>query len=249
MNTATVKCPVCAQFCDKTASTCSICGSNLTNAKQNPVPASVFKTPQQNIFQQPMPQQFIQQNPFGAETENPLPFVFNANPQKSGFDVQPAQKTGFNQQPPISGFGIQPTQQSEFVQPEQYPGINAFPSGFGMQPVQKNEYQPPAQMNFGNIPADDIRFAETLNTAAKSKDSVHWSFGAAMAFLLQMLIPIYGLIVLIGCLIGNPRKYPADVTNFLRASFIFTIIISVIFGLLFFAVITPLLSQYAEFMA
>jgi len=166
---------------------------------------------------------------------------------------QPVLTEGFGK-PVTQGFG-QPSKPGGFGQPAQSANgfgarIGGFPpvgasNGFGQAAPNMGTAQvnagfgggaPSQEANTSNVSAgeaaDKARFVESITPQAAKNDSVYWGFGKCLGFLLKGLIPVYGLIVLLLCLFGNPRKYPTVLTNFLRASVIFVFIITCIaFGL------------------
>jgi hypothetical protein len=197
---------------------------------------------------------------------------FGAAP--SGFGQPPQPQSGFNQAPqagfgtqPPSGFGQAPPSSSAFTAFGNNAAASPFnlPSAHDVEPIP---YTPPGgatpalPSNYGGTPADfgsaafgvapsaghydaaeNIRFTEDLG-GKMTQDKLHWGFGACLVFLLKMCIPIYGLIILIGCLVGNTRKYPSQITNMMRASVVVGILLTVV-GVIIGVVVTALLAQAA----
>ena len=156
-------------------------------------------------------------------------------PAQGGFGQAPAQG-GFGQPAPApaqggfgqpAGFGGQPQAQNQG-------GFGQANDGFGGPPnVETSGFEASAggfptapsfdavpKQGFNGTPSDTARFAETVATQSGADDSVYWAFKSSLMFSLKCLIPVYGIILMIMCAIGNPRKYPTQITNYLRASLI-----------------------------
>lgn len=230
-----VKCSVCGTTCDASFSVCGTCGSDLA-------PAGV---PSSGMTEQAATQGFIQTSFTQAKGES-SGFGF---PQQTPKGYDPFGSSGFGATEPIqsSGFGtVKPTPAVGFGAP-----TTVFPAGFGTaaatppsgfdtanptQPVGLGspESPPPsgfdepvkqtAQTPFTGATSAEKRFAQTINEALSDENPHGWSFKECFVFFLKLLIPFYGLYILFSCLVGDPRKYPVMVTNFMRANLLISLI-------------------------
>lgn len=220
----TKKCPTCGANVDSALTTCDVCG--------NPIG-------QQTGFGGNAPQAgFGQPAQAGFGT---APAGFGQPAQGGGFG-QPAQGGGFGQpaqpaQPAQAGFG-QPAP-AGFGQPAPAfgesadngfggpPHVESSGFGGGAFPTPPSYEAKPKKGIQGGMSPEAARFADTVGIQAGVADT-QWSFKQCLVFLLKMLIPIYGLFVLITCAIGNPKKYPATITNYVRASLVVSVILMVL---------------------
>lgn len=239
---ATVRCSVCNSMNDSALTVCATCGNALSAAQ----PTQGFGAQSQQGFGfQPQQGFGVQpQQGFGTSIQQPAQ-GFGVQTPQTAFGAQPqsfeAPDTGFGAtdghgfgNPPqfsASGFAPQGFAQTA-VPPAQNFGSLAQDSsvhgtqGFGaaVQNQGLDTFSTPSthQMNSSGIATPEaVRFAETVNGALSDDASIHWGFVKCLVFMLKLLIPVYGLIVLISCAIGNPRKFPEDITNYVRASLVF----------------------------
>ena len=238
-----VKCTMCGAMVSSTLANCDTCGNPLAPQAGfgSPAPQSGFGSPApQSGFGSPVPQSGFgspaPQSGFGGQAPQT---GFGQSIQPSGFG-QPAQPTGFGQPTDKpAGFG-QPAQPAGFGQPAQPTGFGgqggfggppkAESSGFGSGPAFPTppSYDAKPKQGFQGVAPDEARFAETVGAQGNMNDSIYWGFKQSLIFLLKCLIPVYGLVLLIMCVIGNPRKYPTIITNYIRASLVVSVIIMVV---------------------
>lgn len=258
---STVKCPTCGALCNATLTNCDICGGQLPVQVQSagfgqpvnpalvdkpagfekPVPTEGFGKPISSGFGAGVPQGFGQ----------PVISEGFGKPVQPGFG-QAQRPVGFGQPAqPAAGFGM-PAEFKPvgFGQPTPPAGANQDVGAFGTAPKGFNTNQSagqPVQPVQPGMSADAARFAEAVTPQVKEADSVSWGFGKYLGFLFLQLVPIYGLIITIMCLIGNPRKYPKDLTNYLRAYLVFGFIlmaVSIILTLVLGAGFISVLNTY-----
>ena len=242
-----IQCTVCGAMCSPSLTACDICGGKLATT---PVaPAGGFGEP------------FKAEGGFGA-TDSDLsggvkaqPTGFGQGALPSGFGTPPSgfgtPPSGFGTPPsgfgtPPSGFGTPPsgfgTPPSDFNAPASGFGSkdnNAsgfMPGGFGdtpnVTPPPSYEAKPTPVLN--SKPAEETRFAQDIASVTQT-ESVYWGFKECLFFLLKGLIPVYGMILFIMCLVGNPRKYPKVLTNYLRATVVVTVVVTIVIFILMFA--------------
>lgn len=234
---AAVKCSVCDAVCDDTLVLCSTCGNALP-AKQSGFGASVpseFGVTQQSGFGNPVQDGGdVLQSGFGLQPQS----GFGTKPQSDfenlsteSFGTLPVtvqqQPAGFGAaSPPVvpSGFGAA----SLTVAPTSFDTVSQT-AGFGESPQGKDVQG--ASSGFNGMAAESARFADTVNDVLSEEDCVYWSFKQCIFFILKQCIPVYGIIILVMCALGNPTKYPKTITNYIRASLVFAAIVTVIVGI------------------
>lgn len=246
----TKKCPTCGANVDSALTTCDVCGNPIgqqTGFGGN-APQAGFGQPAQAGFGA-APAGFGQPAQGGGFGQ-PAQGGFGQQPAQGGFG-QPAQGGGFGQPAQGGGFGqpAQPAQpaQAGFGQPAPAgfgqpapafgesadngfggpPHVESSGFGSGAFPTPPSYEAKPKKGIQGGMSPEAARFADTVGIQAGVADT-QWSFKQCLVFLLKMLIPIYGLFVLITCAIGNPKKYPATITNYVRASLVVSVILMVL---------------------
>ena len=124
------------------------------------------------------------------------------------------------------GFGVVPSAGENF-------GVNGFSSSSGLPSFDAPaSYEAKPSNGLNALTQNTARFAETVRVKADMTDTVFWSFTQCLLFMLQGLIPIYGLIIHIMCAMGNPRKYPTQVTNYVRAGLVFSVFLVLVMTIL-----------------
>lgn len=214
----TKKCTTCGANVSAALTTCDVCGNPMQ------APQSGFGGGA------------VSQTGFGGGSA--LQSGFGPVAQPSGFG-QPAQSTGFGQPAQATGFGQPATQPAGFGQPAGFdetkadggfggpPHVESSGFGGGAFPNPPSYDAKPKKGIQGGMSPEAARFADTVNAQSGVADT-QWSFKQCLVFLLKMLIPIYNLVVLITCAVGNPKKYPATITNYVRASLVVVLIITVL---------------------
>lgn len=196
---------------------------------------------------------------FGQPVQQEQQGGFGQQPQtgfgQTGFGQQP--QTGFGQQnDTATGFGAAPSMNEEPVDNSLFGGgFGATPSfgggspSFGGPPSfdAPPSYEAKPNNGFNGRTADEARFAETLAVKADMSDTLFWNFTQCLLFMLKGLIPVYGLIIYIMCAIGNPRKYPTQVTNYMRASLVFSAIVMLLMIILTLALGSGTISMLGSF--
>lgn len=245
----TKKCPTCGANVSAALTTCDVCGNPMQAPQSGfgggAVPQTGFgggSTQQSGFGPAAQPSGFGQSAGFGQPAS---PAGFGSQPAQGGFGsqpaqgggfgqpAQPAQSTGFGQTAQATGFGQPATQPAGFGETKADGGFGGPPhvesSGFGggAFPNPPSYDAKPKKGIQGGMSPEAARFADTVNAQSGVADT-QWSFKQCLVFLLKMLIPIYGLVVLITCAVGNPKKYPATITNYVRASLVVGLIIMVL---------------------
>lgn len=223
----TKKCPTCGANVSAALTTCDVCG--------NPMQAPQSGFGGGAVSQTGFGGGSALQSGFGPVAQ---PSGFGQPAQGGGFG-QPAQSTGFGQPAQATGFGQPATQPAGFGQPAGFdetkadggfggpPHVESSGFGGGAFPNPPSYDAKPKKGIQGGMSPEAARFADTVNAQSGVADT-QWSFKQCLVFLLKMLIPIYNLVVLITCAVGNPKKYPATITNYIRASLVVVLIITVL---------------------
>ena len=226
----TKKCPTCGANVSAALTTCDVCG--------NPMQAPQSGFGGGAVSQTGFGGGSALQSGFGPVAQ---PSGFGQPAQGGGFGqpAQPAQSTGFGQPAQATGFGQPATQPAGFGQPAGFdetkadggfggpPHVESSGFGGGAFPNPPSYDAKPKKGIQGGMSPEAARFADTVNAQSGVADT-QWSFKQCLVFLLKMLIPIYNLVVLISCAVGNPKKYPATITNYVRASLVVVLIITVL---------------------
>ena len=222
----TKKCSTCGANATPALTTCDVCGNPMQAAVRFWRRCSISKDwfwRRLNPLSQAL----------GPCRSNPLTFGQPAQGGGFGQPAQPAQSTGFGQPAQATGFGQPATQPAGFGETKADGGFGGPPhvesSGFGggAFPNPPSYDAKPKKGIQGGMSPEAARFADTVNAQSGVADT-QWSFKQCLVFLLKMLIPIYNLVVLISCAVGNPKKYPATITNYVRASLVVVLIITVL---------------------
>lgn len=223
----TKKCSTCGANVSAALTTCDVCG--------NPMQAPQSGFGGGAVSQTGFGGGSALQSGFGPVAQ---PSGFGQPAQGGGFG-QPAQSTGFGQPAQATGFGQPATQPAGFGQPAGFdetkadggfggpPHVESSGFGGGAFPNPPSYDAKPKKGIQGGMSPEAARFADTVNAQSGVADT-QWSFKQCLVFLLKMLIPIYNLVVLITCAVGNPKKYPATITNYIRASLVVVLIITVL---------------------
>lgn len=223
----TKKCTTCGANVSAALTTCDVCG--------NPMQAPQSGFGGGAVSQTGFGGGSALQSGFGPVAQ---PSGFGQPAQGGGFG-QPAQPTGFGQPAQATGFGQPATQSAGFGQPAGFdvtkadggfggpPHVESSGFGGGAFPNPPSYDAKPKKGIQGGMSPEAARFADTVNAQSGVADT-QWSFKQCLVFLLKMLIPIYNLVVLITCAVGNPKKYPATITNYIRASLVVVLIITVL---------------------
>lgn len=226
----TKKCSTCGANVSAALTTCDVCG--------NPMQAPQSGFGGGAVSQTGFGGGSALQSGFGPVAQ---PSGFGQPAQGGGFGqpAQPAQSTGFGQPAQATGFGQPATQPAGFGQPAGFdetkadggfggpPHVESSGFGGGAFPNPPSYDAKPKKGIQGGMSPEAARFADTVNAQSGVADT-QWSFKQCLVFLLKMLIPIYNLVVLITCAVGNPKKYPATITNYVRASLVVVLIITVL---------------------
>lgn len=226
----TKKCSTCGANVSAALTTCDVCG--------NPMQAPQSGFGGGAVSQTGFGGGSALQSGFGPVAQ---PSGFGQPAQGGGFGqpAQPAQSTGFGQPAQATGFGQPATQPAGFGQPAGFdetkadggfggpPHVESSGFGGGAFPNPPSYDAKPKKGIQGGMSPEAARFADTVNAQSGVADT-QWSFKQCLVFLLKMLIPIYNLVVLITCAVGNPKKYPATITNYIRASLVVVLIITVL---------------------
>lgn len=226
----TKKCSTCGANVSAALTTCDVCG--------NPMQAPQSGFGGGAVSQTGFGGGSALQSGFGPVAQ---PSGFGQPAQGGGFGqpAQPAQSTGFGQPAQATGFGQPATQPAGFGQPAGFdetkadggfggpPHVESSGFGGGAFPNPPSYDAKPKKGIQGGMSPEAARFADTVN-AQSGVAVTQWSFKQCLVFLLKMLIPIYNLVVLITCAVGNPKKYPATITNYVRASLVVVLIITVL---------------------
>lgn len=226
----TKKCSTCGANVSAALTTCDVCG--------NPMQAPQSGFGGGAVSQTGFGGGSALQSGFGPVAQ---PSGFGQPAQGGGFGqpAQPAQSTGFGQPAQATGFGQPATQPAGFGQPAGFdetkadggfggpPHVESSGFGGGAFPNPPSYDAKPKKGIQGGMSPEAARFADTVNAQSGVADT-QWSFKQCLVFLLKMLIPIYNLVVLISCAVGNPKKYPATITNYVRASLVVVLIITVL---------------------
>ncbi len=220
----TKKCSTCGANVSAALTTCDVCG--------NPMQAPQSGFGGGAVSQTGFGGGSALQSGFGPAAQ---PSGFGQPAQGGGFGqpAQPAQSTGFGQPAQATGFGQPATHPAGFGETKADGGFGGPPhvesSGFGggAFPNPPSYDAKPKKGIQGGMSPEAARFADTVNAQSGVADT-QWSFKQCLVFLLKMLIPIYNLVVLITCAVGNPKKYPATITNYVRASLVVVLIITVL---------------------